>query len=95
MQFPYIEPISVTVARAIEISGLGNTKIYECLKDGRLRSKMVDGRRLIDFQSLKALCCPINELGAETTPERPADAAREKRRASRRGQPRNDQPEPT
>lgn len=50
-----VEPLAVSVAVAKELSGLGNTKIYELIGNGRLKSSMVDGKRLINFASLKSL----------------------------------------
>jgi hypothetical protein len=49
------EPLTVTVRDALRISGLGNTKLYELIADGRLRSTTIDGRRLINYASLKQL----------------------------------------
>lgn len=48
-------PITASVNRAREISGLGNTKIYELIKSGELRSTLVGTRRLIFVDSLRAL----------------------------------------
>lgn len=47
--------ITVPVARAREISGLGNTKIYELMKTGELKSTTVGSRRLVFVDSLRAL----------------------------------------
>ena len=52
-QFP--TAITVPVARAREISGLGNTKIYELIKTGELKSTTVGCRRLIFMDSLLTL----------------------------------------
>ncbi|MHB2168020.1 excisionase family DNA-binding protein [Alsobacter sp. R-9] len=48
-------PITATVHRARELSGLGNTKIYELIRSGELRSTQVGTRRLIFVDSLRAL----------------------------------------
>lgn len=45
-------PLAVTVADAKRITGLGATKIYELLNDGRLRSTLIDGRRLVYYDSI-------------------------------------------
>lgn len=50
-----IEPLTVSVAEAKRLSGLGTTKIYELMLDGRLLRRKVDGRTLIEFSSLKKL----------------------------------------
>ncbi len=49
------EPITVTVKEALRISGLGLTKIYELINDGRLETVKVDNRRLVIYESLKSL----------------------------------------
>ncbi|MEY4967199.1 MAG: hypothetical protein RL274_2782 [Pseudomonadota bacterium] len=49
------EPISVTVAEACRVTGLGKTKLYELMKDGVVTSAMVGGRRIVQVASLKAL----------------------------------------
>ena len=50
-----IEPITVTIAETRKISGLGTTTIYELIKRGRLKTKAVGRRRLVNYASLKAL----------------------------------------
>jgi hypothetical protein len=49
------EPITVSVRKAKHLSGFGHSKMAELIKKGRLRSKKVDGKRLIEFASLKQL----------------------------------------
>jgi excisionase family DNA binding protein len=46
---------AVTVRQACEISNLGVTTIYKLIGDGRLESVMLDGRRLINRESLHKL----------------------------------------
>jgi Helix-turn-helix domain len=48
------EPITVSVAEAMRLSGLGLTKIYELINDGRVKTVKVDQRRLVVYASLKA-----------------------------------------
>lgn len=50
---------TVTVAEACIATGLGRTKIYEAIGDGRLTSIKVDGRRLIHVSSLVKLLEPV------------------------------------
>jgi len=50
--------ITCTVAEACEASGLGRTKIYEAIADGRLVSTRVDKRRLIIVASLLKMLEP-------------------------------------
>lgn len=49
-----IEPISVGVKVAVEITGLGERKIRELISTGRIPSALVEGRRLIFYHELKA-----------------------------------------
>jgi excisionase family DNA binding protein len=49
------KPISVTVKTAREITGLGNTTIYELIKRGELKTVSIGRRRLILFDSLEEL----------------------------------------
>lgn len=49
---PYSERIFVSVSQAVELSGMGRTRIYEEIKSGRLRSKTEGRRRLIFVESL-------------------------------------------
>jgi hypothetical protein len=55
------EPITVSVADAMRLSGLGLTKTYELINGGRLKTVKIDNKRLIIYASLKAL------LTGETT----------------------------
>jgi excisionase family DNA binding protein len=48
-------PISVTVKTARKITGLGNTKIYELIKQGKLKTVAIGRRRLIIYTSLESL----------------------------------------
>lgn len=57
-----LTPISVTVADACHITGLGKTKLYELMNDGVVISAMVGGRRIVQFASLKALVDASSEL---------------------------------
>jgi excisionase family DNA binding protein len=51
-QIPFQERLTCTIQEACEASGLGRTKLYEMLGDGRLESTKVDSRRLINVPSL-------------------------------------------
>lgn len=50
MTKPYI-----TVNNAVKVSDLSRSSIYREMADGRLKSKKVRGRRLVDFDSLMSL----------------------------------------
>jgi hypothetical protein len=52
------KPLTVTVARAREKSGLGNTTIWALIKSGKLESICVGRRRLIVYASLERLLSP-------------------------------------
>jgi excisionase family DNA binding protein len=49
------KPITCTVQTTKHITGLGNTTIYELIKQGKLRTTAIGGRRLIFFDSIEAL----------------------------------------
>lgn len=44
--------LTCTIAQTSAVSGLGKTKIYEAIADGRLQSVKVDNRRLVIVSSL-------------------------------------------
>jgi len=52
------KPLTVTVAMARAISGLGNTTIWALIKSGKLESVRVHRRRLIVYRSLEKLLAP-------------------------------------
>ena len=49
------KPLTVTVATAKQLSGLGTTTIWSLIKDERLETVRVGRRTLIKFASLEAL----------------------------------------
>jgi excisionase family DNA binding protein len=51
-------PITVTVPHARELSGLGNTKIWELISSGELQAVRVGRRRLVLYASLEKLLRP-------------------------------------
>jgi excisionase family DNA binding protein len=50
--------LTVTVATARKLSGLGNTTIWALIKSGKLESICVGRRRLIVYRSLENLLSP-------------------------------------
>ena len=48
-------PLTLTLHAARRLSGLGRTKLYQLMGDGRLESICVGRRRLIRYASLEAL----------------------------------------
>ena len=61
-RLPFAQRLTCTVAEACEVTGLGRTKIYELIGDGRVTTTTVGRRRLVIVQSLLAL------VGVNTTP---------------------------
>lgn len=59
---PFAQRLTCTVAEACEATGLGRTKIYELIGDGRVTTTTVGRRRLVIVQSLLAL------VGVNATP---------------------------
>ena len=72
------EPLVITVRRAMELSTLGETTIYKLIKQGKIKSTLVLGRRLIDYQSFCAL------MGIKKTPEETPDPAAKAGEGTRR-----------
>jgi excisionase family DNA binding protein len=52
---PFGQRLSCTIAEACEATGLGRTKLYELIGDGRLATKTVGRRRLVLVRSLLSL----------------------------------------
>jgi hypothetical protein len=50
-----LEPIAVSPKQATQLVPIGITRLYQHLNSGELKSKIVNGRRWIDYQSLKQL----------------------------------------
>ena len=50
-----MEPLTVTVNDACKALGLGRTKIYELIAQGRLDTLKIDKRTLIKTASIRAL----------------------------------------
>ncbi len=52
---PFADRITCTIPEACQVSGLGRTKLYELMADGRLEFVKVDNRRLPRVASLLKL----------------------------------------
>jgi hypothetical protein len=50
-----LTPLAVNVRDASKIAGIGQSTIWALIKDGKLESRMVAGRRVIPYRALKAL----------------------------------------
>ena len=62
------KPLTITVATAKRLSGLGNTTIWALIKDQTLETVHVGRRTLITFRSLEALLTPC--LTSQPRPHR-------------------------
>jgi excisionase family DNA binding protein len=58
----FSERVSCTVKEGVEGTGLSRSRIYEAIADGRLKSKMVNGRRLLIVESLLRFVSPEPEM---------------------------------
>jgi excisionase family DNA binding protein len=54
-RIPFAQRITCTVAEACEATGLGRTKIYELIGNGRVATTAIGRRRLVIVQSLLSL----------------------------------------
>ena len=52
---PFAQRLTCTIAEACEATGLGRTKFYELIGDGRVTTTTIGRRRLVIVQSLFAL----------------------------------------
>jgi len=50
-----MEPLTVTVAGARAVLGLGTTKLYELISEGKLQTIKVGRRTLVKTDSIRAL----------------------------------------
>jgi hypothetical protein len=51
----HMKPLTVSVKRGRELLDIGNTKIWEMINDGRLKTIKLDRKRLIVYSSLEKL----------------------------------------
>ena len=58
---PAAKPLSVTVATARKLSGLGNTTLWRLIKERQLEIVHVGRRTLITYRSLEALLAPRSQ----------------------------------
>jgi excisionase family DNA binding protein len=52
---PFGERLTCTIAEACEATGLGRTKLYELIGDGRVDTATIGRRRLVKVRSLRRL----------------------------------------
>jgi excisionase family DNA binding protein len=55
------EPLLVTVREGRRLTGLGNTKFYELIRNGTIQTVKVGRRTLPTFASLKKLATPTED----------------------------------
>jgi excisionase family DNA binding protein len=48
-----LEPLCVSPREGARLLSIGVTRFYELLNDGTIESRLVGGRRLVSYQSLK------------------------------------------
>ncbi len=61
-----LAPLTVTVATARRISGLGNTTIWGLIKDQKLETVHIGRRTLITYRSLVVLLAPLSARSRPT-----------------------------
>jgi hypothetical protein len=67
-----MKPLTVTIATARHISGLGNTTLWQLIKDQKLEAVRIGRRTLVTFRSLEALLAPRSEPIQQPRRGRPA-----------------------
>lgn len=50
-----MEPLTITIDGTKKATGLGATKIYELIKEGKLETVSIGRRRLVKVASIRAL----------------------------------------
>jgi excisionase family DNA binding protein len=64
-----LRPLLVPIDEARRLLGIGRTKVYGLIADGRLRAVRIDRRTLIRFADLEKLAEPLAQEGAEAAQE--------------------------
>ncbi|WP_422110048.1 excisionase family DNA-binding protein [Bradyrhizobium elkanii] len=64
-RLPFAQRLTCTIAEACEATGLGRTKIYELIGDGRVATTTIGRRRLVIVQSLLVLV-GVNVIPSDT-----------------------------
>ena len=52
---PAIEPLTVRIATAVQLTGISRSRLYELIQSGELKTVKVGRSTLIPYASLKAL----------------------------------------
>jgi excisionase family DNA binding protein len=61
-----VPPLTITIATARRISGLGNTTLWKLIGEKRLKTVRVGRRRLVVYDSLRALLAPTADAQPQT-----------------------------
>jgi hypothetical protein len=69
MYMRFKERLACTIKEAMGATGLGHTKIYELIGDGRLDTIKVDSRRLVRVSSLLRLLSEDGDPGGSDLPD--------------------------
>jgi len=57
----FVPPLTITIATARQITGLGNTTIWKLIGEKKLKTVRVGRRRLVVYESLRALLVPSSD----------------------------------
>ena len=57
---PTAEPLTVRISRAVQLSGLSRSRIYELIQSGDLETHKVGRTTLIPYRSLKLLVTGVD-----------------------------------
>jgi hypothetical protein len=58
------KPIAVSVKLACKLIGVGNTKMWELIKAGRVKTRTLGRRRLVLYDSLETLLAVNDEVAS-------------------------------
>ncbi len=58
------DPLTVRIPEACRLTGIGRSKLYELIAEGRIEIVKVGGMTLVSFESLKRLIADAGERGA-------------------------------
>lgn len=73
------EKLTGSIAEAVTASGVSRSKLYQYIRTGRLRTCTLDRKRLVVWQSLRALLFGEDRSGALTPPTPLPNAPRRNR----------------
>jgi hypothetical protein len=65
-----LKPLSLTVKSTCALTGLGPTKVWELIRDGRLEVARIDGRTLVLYPSVQRLLSLNEQPPPRNTPRK-------------------------